>query len=474
MSDSKLPSRSENFSDWYNQLVLKAQLADYGPVRGTMVVRPYGWALWENITAALDRRFKATGHVNAAFPLLIPMSFLQKEKDHVEGFSPQLAVVTVGGGNELEEPLAVRPTSETVIGHMYAKWIESYRDLPVLINVWNSVVRWELRTKLFLRTTEFYWQEGHTAHATAQEAREETDRMLGVYADFSENEAAVPVIRGRKSDSEKFAGAVNSYSIEAMMGDTRALQAGTSHYLGENFARAFEIQYLDQENTLQYVSTTSWGLSTRFVGAIIMVHGDDQGLVLPPRLATYQAVIVPIYKNDDEKSAVMECVERVRKSLDGLRLHVDQREEVTPGFKFNDWEMRGVPLRIEIGPKDVEAGRVTAARRDTRQRSQIALEQLEAGVPELLDEIHDEMYRRAAEFMREHTHQPTDYAEFQQVVESGWADVWWCGDADCEAEIKQDTKATNRVIPLEQPGGEGVCIHCGNPAKERAVFARAY
>ncbi len=474
MSEEKLPNRMENFSDWYNQLVLKAQLADYGPVRGTMVVRPYGWALWENITAALDQRFKATGHVNAAFPLLIPMSFLQKEKDHVEGFSPQLAVVTIGGGSELEEPLAVRPTSETVIGHMYSKWIESYRDLPVLINVWNSVVRWELRTKLFLRTTEFYWQEGHTAHATAEEARQETNQMLEVYADFSENEAAVPVIRGRKSESEKFAGAVNSYSIEAMMGDKRALQAGTSHYLGENFARAFEIRYLDQENTLQYVSTTSWGLSTRFVGAIIMVHGDDQGLVMPPRLAPYQAVIVPIYKNDAEKSSVMESLQSVRDSLSQLRLHVDAREEVTPGFKFNDWEMRGVPLRIEIGPKDVQAGQVTVARRDTRQRSTLALDQLPLGVPALLDQIHDGMLQRAREFMQSNTHQPADYQEFQQVVESGWADVWWCGDADCEAEIKADTKATNRVIPLEQPGGNGVCIHCGKPATERAVFARAY
>lgn len=474
MSEEKLPSRTEAFSDWYNQLVLKAQLADYGPVRGTMVVRPYGWALWENITAALDQRFKATGHVNAAFPLLIPMSFLQKEKDHVEGFSPQLAVVTVGGGNKLEEPLAVRPTSETVIGHMYAKWIASYRDLPVLINVWNSVVRWELRTKLFLRTTEFYWQEGHTAHATAEEAQEETDRMLGVYADFSENEAAVPVIKGRKSESEKFAGAVNSFSIEAMMGDKRALQAGTSHYLGENFARAFEIRYLDQENTLQYVSTTSWGLSTRFVGAIIMVHGDDQGLVMPPRLAPYQAVLVPIYKNDAEKSSVMESLESVRRSLGDLRLHVDAREEVTPGWKFNDWEMRGVPLRIEIGPKDVAAGQVTVSRRDTRQRSTLPLAQLASGVPDLLDQIHQSMFERAGEFLRANTHQPADYEQFKQVVESGWADVWWCGDAECEAEIKADTSATNRVIPLDQPGGEGKCIHCGKPASERSIFARAY
>lgn len=474
MPEERLPSRSENFSEWYNQLVLKAELADYAPVRGTMVVRPYGWALWENITAALDSRFKATGHVNAAFPLFIPMSFLQKEKDHVEGFSPQLAVVTIGGGEELEEPLVVRPTSETIIGHMYAKWIESYRDLPVLINVWNSVVRWELRTKLFLRTTEFYWQEGHTAHATAEEAKAETQQMLEVYADFAENEAAVPVVMVRKSESEKFAGGVNSYSIEAMMGDTRALQAGTSHYLGENFAKAFSIQYLDRDNTLQYVSTTSWGLSTRFVGAIIMVHGDDQGLVLPPRLAPFQIVIVPIHKNEEQRRAVLEQTEAIRQSLGDFRLKVDDREEVTPGFKFNDWEMRGVPLRVEIGPKDVEQGQVTLARRDEKGRTHTPAEGVAEVVRATLDEIQANMLTKAREFMRENTHDPADYAEFQEVVKAGWADVWWCAEADCEAKIKQETKATNRGIPLDQPGGEGVCIRCGDPARERAIFARAY
>ncbi|TDI86242.1 MAG: proline--tRNA ligase [Chloroflexi bacterium] len=474
MPQERLPSRADNFSDWYNQLVLKAEMADYGPVRGTMVVRPYGWTLWENITAALDRRFKATGHVNAAFPLLIPMSFLQKEKDHVEGFSPQLAVVTIGGGEELEEPLVVRPTSETIIGHMYAKWIESYRDLPVLINVWNSVVRWELRTKLFLRTTEFYWQEGHTAHATAEEAKAETQQMLEVYADFAENEAAVPVIKGRKSGREKFAGGVDSYSVEAMMGDTRALQAGTSHFLGENFAKAFSIQYLNRENKQQYVSTTSWGLSTRFVGAIIMVHGDDQGLVLPPRLAPFQVVIVPIYKTEQERSAVMEQTERVQQSLAEFRLKLDDREEVTPGFKFNDWEMRGVPLRIEIGPKDVEQGQVTLARRDEKGRIRAPVEGVAQLVAATLDEIQANMLNKAREFMRENTHDPADYTDFQEVVKSGWADVWWCGEEDCEAKIKQETKATNRVIPLEQPGGQGVCIRCGNAATERAIFARAY
>ena len=474
MADSRLPSRTEDFSEWYNQLVLKAELADYAPVRGCMVVRPYGWTLWENITAALDSRFKATGHVNAAFPLLIPMSFLQKEKDHVEGFSPQLAVVTIGGGELLEEPLVVRPTSETIIGHMYSKWIQSYRDLPVLINVWNSVVRWELRTKLFLRTTEFYWQEGHTAHATAEEAQAETERMLNVYADFAENEAAVPVIRGRKSESERFAGALRSYSIEAMMGDTRALQAGTSHYLGDNFARAFSIQYLDRANQQQYCQTTSWGLSTRFVGAIIMVHGDDQGLVLPPRLAPHQAVLVPIYKNDQERSAVMEQVEATRKALAGIRLHLDDRQEVTPGFKFNDWEMRGVPVRVEIGPKDVSRGTVTLARRDQRSRQSVGRDGLAKAMDELLNDIQHSMLERAREFQRAHTHQPEDYERFKEAIESGWAEVWWCGDPADEIRIQQDTKATNRVILLDQEAGEGSCIACGKVARERAIFARAY
>ncbi len=366
MSDEKLTPRNVDFSEWYNQIVLRAELADYAPVRGCMVVRPYGWALWENMQQALDRRFKETGHVNAAFPLFIPMSFLEKEKEHVEGFSPELAVVTIGGGEKLEEPLVVRPTSETIIGYMYSKWIKSYRDLPVLINQWGNVVRWELRTRLFLRTLEFYWQEGHTAHATEAEAREETLRMLDVYADFAINEGAIPVIKGVKSAQEKFAGANMSTTIEAMMGDTRALQSGTSHFLGQNFAKAFNIQFLDENNTLQNCWTTSWGLSTRFIGAIIMTHGDDQGLIFPPRLAPIQAVIVPIIRFDVEKTEVMEVVLRVEAELKaaGIRVKVDDRTEVTPGFKYNDWEMRGVPLRIEIGPKDVAKGSVALARRD--------------------------------------------------------------------------------------------------------------
>jgi prolyl-tRNA synthetase len=477
MADERLPTRAENFSEWYNQIVLKAELADYAPVRGCMVVRPYGWALWENIQSALDRRFKATGHVNAAFPLLIPKGFLEKEKEHVEGFSPELAVVTIGGGEVLDEPLVIRPTSETIIGHMYAKWIKSYRDLPVLINLWNSVLRWEMRTKLFLRTTEFYWQEGHTAHATYEEAEAETLQMLEAYRDFAETEAAVPVVAGRKSQSEKFAGALRSYSIEAMMGDTRALQAGTSHNLGDNFAKAFEIRYLDRDNTLQYCWTTSWGLSTRFIGAIIMVHGDDQGLILPPRLAPYQVVVVPIYKNEDERVSVLEAVAALRKQLGDLRLHVDTREGLTPGFKFNDWEMRGVPLRLEIGPKDLAHGTVAMARRDRPGREgkrSVPQEGLLAAVTAELDDIQAALHARALAFRKEHTHLAQDYDSFRQIVEAGWADAWWCGEAECEAAIKDETKATTRNLPLEQPGGEGLCIRCGKPAAERALFARAY
>jgi prolyl-tRNA synthetase len=477
MASDRLPSRSENFSDWYNQLVLRAEMADYSPVRGCMVVRPYGWTLWENIQAALDRRFKETGHMNAAFPLFIPKSFMEREKEHVEGFSPELAVVTIGGGEELEEPLVVRPTSETIIGHMYAKWIKSYRDLPILINLWNSVVRWEMRTKLFLRTTEFFWQEGHTAHATREEAIAETLQMLDVYADFAENEAAVPVVKGRKSQSEKFAGAQNSYSIEAMMGDTRALQAGTSHDLGENFARAFDIRYLDASNTLQYCWTTSWGLSTRFVGAIIMVHGDERGLIMPPRLAPFQIVIIPIFKNESERTAVMETVQRVKTQLKAYRVKLDDREGLTPGYKFNDWELRGVPIRVEIGPKDVAKGTVALARRDQPGRAGkqiVPQEGLSGAIDTLLDEIHDAMFNRAKDFMTANTHQPDDYEAFKEVVVDGWADAWWCGDAACEAQVKEDTKATIRNIPLDQPGGGGVCIHCGKPAEERVIFSRAY
>jgi prolyl-tRNA synthetase len=479
MSEPKLPTRAEDYSEWYNQLVLRAELADYAPVRGCMIVRPYGWALWENITQALDSRFKATGHVNAAFPLLIPRSFIDKEKSHVAGFSPELAVVTHGGGEKLEEPLVIRPTSETIIGHTYAKWIQSYRDLPVLINQWNSVVRWELRTRLFLRTLEFFWQEGHTAHATLEEAEFETRQMLDIYTDFAVREAAVPVIPGRKSESERFAGADQTYSIEAMMGDGKALQAGTSHNLGQNFAKAFEIRYLDKTGVLQHCWTTSWGLSTRFVGAIIMVHGDDQGLILPPRLAPFQLVIVPIFKTDEEKASVLENAQKMRRELlgSGIRVKMDEREGLSPGFKFNDWEMRGVPLRLELGPKDVAKGSVVLARRyrPGREGKEFVSQQgIAAAARQLLEDIQKALYDRAVDFRKAHTAEPADYEEFRKAVEKGFAFTWWCGESGCEGKIKEETKATMRCIPLEQPGGSGKCIYCGQPAKDRAIFARAY
>jgi prolyl-tRNA synthetase len=477
MAEEKLTTRSENYSEWYNQVIQRAEMADYAPVRGCMVVRPYGWALWENIQQTLDKRFKETGHVNAAFPLLIPKSFMEKEKEHVEGFSPELAIVTIGGGQELEEPLVIRPTSETVIGYMYSKWIKSYRDLPVLINQWANVVRWEMRTRLFLRTLEFYWQEGHTAHATQQEAEEETLRMLNVYADFAENEAAVPVIRGRKSATERFAGAKETYSIEAMMGDTRALQSGTSHFLGQNFAKAFDIQFLDENNTQQHVWTTSWGLSTRFIGAIIMAHGDDQGLVLPPRLATYQIVLIPIYKNDTERSLVMPVVDRLKSELAAFRIKVDDRTEVTPGFKFNDWELRGVPLRIEVGPKDVEKGTFAMARRDIPGRegkSFVPQAGAAQTVADMLDQIQAGIFQKALKFREDHIFDPNDYDELKEVLGNGWAYSWWCGNAACEAKVKEDTKATTRNIPLDQDHGHGKCIVCGEAASEKVYFSRAY
>ncbi len=477
--ERKLPSRQEDFAEWYNQLVLRAELADYAPVRGCMIVRPYGWTLWENIQQALDRRFKATGHVNAAFPMLIPRSFIEKESKHVAGFAPELAVVTVGGGEELEEPLVLRPTSETIIGHAYARWVQSYRDLPILINLWNNVVRWELRTKLFLRTLEFYWQEGHTAHATAQEAAEETRRMLDVYTDFAVNEAAIPVIPGRKSDSERFAGADQTFSIEAMMGDGKALQSATSHNLGQNFARAFEIRYLDRQGQLQYCWTTSWGLSTRFIGAIIMVHGDDQGLVLPPRLAPLQTVIVPIFKTEAERELTIEAAAKVRDALAaaGIRVRLDDRDGVSPGFKFNDWEMRGVPLRVEIGPRDVAARSVVLARRDRPGRegkSPASMDAIVESVSQTLATIQQSLYDRALAFRRQNTREVGSYDELKSAVETGFALAWWCGDAECEARIKEETRATTRCIPLDQPGGSGSCVVCGRPAKEQAVIARAY
>lgn len=479
MAEEKLPTRAENFAEWYNQLVLKAELADYAPVRGCMVVRPYGWALWENITSWLDREFKATGHVNATFPTLIPMSFFEKEKEHVEGFAPELAVVTHGGGEELEEPLAVRPTSETIIGYMYSKWVKSWRDLPILIVQWGSVLRWEIRTKLFLRTAEFYWHEGHTAHATREEALEETYRILDIYEKIYVEEAAIPVIKGVKSDSERFAGAQMTTAVEAMMWDKRALQAGTSHYFGPNFAKAFDIQFIDKNNVLQYAETTSWAISSRMIGALIMVHGDDQGLILPPRLAPIQAVIVPIFKNEAEKSKVMETADRVFTELKaaGIRVKMDDRDNVSAGYKFNDWEMRGVPLRIEIGPKDVDKGSVVLARRDVPGRdgkSFVSQTNLAAAVGSLLEEIQSALLKRATEYRDANIKAPQTYDELKDAVADGWAFSWWCESRECEAKVKEDAKATTRVIPFDQPEGEGKCVVCGKPAKKKVYFAKAY
>lgn len=482
MSEKGVTPRSEDYSRWYNEVVQKAELADYSPVKGCMVIRPYGYTLWENVRDALDRRFKETGHVNAYFPLFIPFSFLQKEAEHVEGFSPQLAVVTHGGGEKLEEPLVVRPTSETIIGYMYSQWVRSYRDLPILINQWANVVRWEMRTRLFLRTTEFLWQEGHTAHATREEAEEETLRMLGVYADFAINEAAIPMIQGKKSDREKFAGAVYSTTIEAMMGNGWALQSGTSHFLGQNFARAFDIKFLNQKNEMEYAWTTSWGLSTRMVGAIVMAHGDDQGLMLPPQLAPIQVVIVPIWRKDTERTAVLALAEQVAATLKGagIRVKLDAREEVSAGYKFNDWEMRGVPLRIEIGPRDVEQNAVVFARRDMPGKEGKTFGIPVAGVAEavrdMLAGIQANMLRRATEFRDANTHTVKSFDEFKEVLEAqgGFIRVHWAGTGEDEDAIKEATKATIRCLPFDPPEGEGVCFYTGKRTKQVAIFARAY
>ncbi|MFN2137513.1 MAG: proline--tRNA ligase, partial [Candidatus Promineifilaceae bacterium] len=425
------------------------------------------------------RRFKATGVENAGFPMFIPMSFLQKEAKHIEGFAPELAVVTHGGGQELAEPLVVRPTSETIMGHAYADWIQSYRDLPLLINLWNSVVRWEMRTKLFIRTAEFYWQEGHTAHATAEEAVERTRMMLDVYADFAINEMAIPVFCGAKSEMERFAGADNTLTIEAMMGDGKALQSGTSHNLGQNFSRAFDITYLDQNNELQYCWTTSFGFSSRVIGAIIMVHGDDQGLVLPPRLAPIQTVIVPIFRKEAEQATVMEAVERISAELEaaGIRVKVDNRDNLTPGFKFNDWELRGVPLRIEVGPRDIANNSVALARRDIPGRDGkqfVSQDGLADTVRTLLVEIQQNMLDKATRFRDENTHDVDNIEDFKQAVTTGFARAYWAGDNEDELRVKEETKATIRCFLLDEPQAEGVCFYTGKPATRVAIFGRAY
>lgn len=480
MASQAVTPQSVDFSKWYNEIVYRADLASQSPVRGCIIIKPYGYELWEGIQGSLDRRFKATGHKNAYFPLFIPESYLKREAEHVEGFSPELAVVTHAGGKELEEALVVRPTSETIIGEAFSEWIQSYRDLPLLINQWANVVRWEMRTRPFLRTSEFLWQEGHTAHINEAEAEEETLKMLGVYADFAITDAAIPVIKGRKSNIERFAGALRTYTIEAMMGDTKALQSGTSHNLGQNFAKAFDIQYLDVDNERQYCWTTSWGLSTRMVGAIIMTHGDDTGLRLPPRLAPIQVVIVPIFRGDDESGPVMEAVTRINAALvdAGVRVHVDDREGLRPGFKYNDWEMRGVPVRLEIGPKDVEKGSAALARRDIPGKDGkqfVAQEGIVQTVQDLLAEIQDNMLRQATEFRDANIHDVTSYDELKAIVEKGgWARGWWAGSDAQETAIREETGATLRCFPFDQPEGTGTCFLTGEPANEVALFAKAY
>jgi prolyl-tRNA synthetase len=469
--------RAEDYSRWYTDIIAQAQLADYAPVKGCMVIRPNGYAIWEKMQAALDRMFKETGHVNAYFPLFIPESFIKREAEHVEGFSPELAVVTHAGGAPLEEPLVVRPTSETIIWHTYRNWIQSWRDLPLLINQWANVVRWELRTRLFLRTTEFLWQEGHTAHATAQEAHEETIRMLDVYARFAEEYMAVPVLKGPKTDAEKFAGAVRTYSIEAMMQDRKALQAGTSHDLGQNFAKAFDVTYQDSEGKREHVWATSWGVSTRLVGALIMCHSDDDGLVLPPKLAPMPVVIVPIWMKDEQTAEMTTAAESIKADLAGIAgVHIDARDQYKPGWKFAEWELKGVPVRVEVGPRDLAAGQVTLVRRDTKAKETIARGDVARRVPELLDEIQQSLFDRALAFREANSRKLDDYAAFKAQVDEPGGFFWmpWCGAAACEAKVKEETKATIRCLPFDAPAESGACVVCGAPSERRVVWAKAY
>jgi len=474
---AKITKRSEDYSRWYTDVIMQAELADYAPVKGCMVIRPNGYAIWEKIQSVLDRMFKETGHRNAYFPLFIPESFMRREAEHVEGFAPECAVVTHGGGKKLEEPLYVRPTSETIIWAMYKDWIQSYRDLPLLINQWCNVVRWEMRTRLFLRTTEFLWQEGHTAHATEAEAEEEARKILQIYRTFAEEYMAMPVIPGQKTEKEKFAGALRTYTIEAMMQDRRALQAGTSHNLGQNFARAFDVKYQDENGELQYVWATSWGVSTRLIGALIMTHSDDQGLVLPPRLATLEVVVVPIWKGDDEMSQMKEAAHRLADSWKGkLTYHVDDREGYRPGWKFNEWESKGVPVRVELGPRDLQRNEATLVRRDTGERTTVPQDRILEAIKDLLEDIQSSLFRRALEFREKYTFVVDEYDEFKEKIDEpgGFFLVHWCGDRACEDRLQEETKATIRCIPFDRPAERGRCLLCGRPSDGRVVAAKAY
>ncbi|MBD3415445.1 MAG: proline--tRNA ligase [Candidatus Aminicenantes bacterium] len=471
----KITPKSTDFSKWYVEIIRKAELADYAPMKGMMVIRPYGYAVWEHIKNHLDKKIKETGHKNAYFPLFIPESFLQKETEHLEGFSPEVAWVTHGGEDELEERLAVRPTSEAIIGHMYSKWINSYRDLPVLINQWANIVRWEKVTRPFLRTAEFLWQEGHTAHETSQEAEEETQKMLSVYKEFIENELAISLISGLKSEREKFAGASATYCVEALMSDKKALQMGTSHFLGQHFSKVFDVKFEDRNQELQYVWQTSWGVTTRMVGALVMVHGDDSGLCFPPRVAPVQVIIVPISVGDWKKT-VLPHAEKVKKKLEnkGFRVELDDREQFTPGWKFSEWEMKGVPLRLEIGPRDIENNNVVLVRRDNRKKQVVSQDQMIEKGHEILDDIQKSMLNASLKFREDNTHEVNHYSEFQAIMKSkmGFVKTLWCGNPDCEAHIKEDTKATIRVIASEKE--KGSCVYCDKDAHLVVYFARAY
>lgn len=472
----EIASKEEDFSQWYIDIVKKADLADYTPVKGCMAIKPYGYALWENMQQCLDRRIKATGHKNAYFPLFIPESLLKKEAEHVEGFAPEVAWVTHGGNQKLEERLAVRPTSEAIIGSLYSKWIRSWRDLPVLINQWANIVRWEKVTRPFLRTTEFLWQEGHTAHKNQEEAEEETLKILTVYKDYIEQDLAIPVIVGRKSKNEKFAGAMHTYTLEALMGDGKILQAGTSHNLGQNFARAFDIRFLDENQEEQFAWTTSWGTSTRLVGGIIMVHGDERGLKLPPKVASVQVVIVPIFF-DKSKQEVMKKAEEYRDLLqEKFRVELDVRDSYTPGWKFNEWEMKGVPVRLEIGPRDLANNQVTAVRRDKGNKVVIPESELIATLEKWMVDIQNNLFLQARARLEENTRFTEDYESFKQIIEEkrGFIKTFWCGNEECEDQIKKETKATIRCIPLEEQKEKGKCIFCGKNSSTIAYFGRAY
>jgi prolyl-tRNA synthetase len=487
-------TRTENYSEWYNHLVQKADLAEHSAVKGCMVIKPYGYSIWEKMQQALDQMFKDTGHSNAYFPLFIPKSFFSKEASHVEGFAKECAVVThyrlktapdgsivVDPDAKLAEELIVRPTSETIIWNTYKGWIQSYRDLPLLINQWANVVRWEMRTRLFLRTAEFLWQEGHTAHATSQEAVEETERMLEVYVDFAENWMALPVIKGRKTPNERFAGALDTYCIEAMMQDGKALQAGTSHFLGQNFAKAFDVKFTSKEGKMDYVWATSWGVSTRLMGALVMAHSDDQGLVLPPKLAPFQVVIIPIYKTPEELEKINGRVEEIRKALvkKGIRVKYDNRDTQRPGWKFAEYEFKGVPVRIAIGPKDMESGTVEVARRDTKEKEVLQQTDLDTKIEHLLTQIQENLYKKALTFREENIHRVDTYEEFKKVLneKSGFVYAHWDGTPETEQKIKEETKATIRCIPLKQTEMDkkpGVCMFSGKPSEQRVIFALAY